>query len=1265
MAKSENGAVRIPLRHLSVRVPWHDSGWDGTVCLSPRKNVSCLALNRIGPTKDDDLDQRHAGKRLDQVPSAEAPPCFTERVNFLSPRTQQRLAHHDYSDTSDHHRHISDTPFRHPPFSAAATPFGWLLKERAWGKEWRKGNIDNKSIAERYGIEALPEHEPDEPDWLEDRPWIQGARNQKVLLNAFFDALKPERSLVFIYAKRTPLTDDEQWSIVGVGHITAIGDLEEWDYDPQHHGGLRSYLWERSICHSIRPDGDNGVLLPYHELLSRCDDDASIDPSDCIAFVPQEYRQEFSYASEHVSSGTAIAALLAIKAAMSNYNQRFGGDWTRQLKWIDQRLGELWTLRGPYPGLGSVLCAMGVEYGYQLAHYCWDKVGENGNPWTVLSALVKNPKTLPADLKTQIDGFSDTWKYLASEKGRTRLTLAKVLARFDINVQQAERWWDQSARNRAQLRISDEEIIDLAILKNPYLIYECDRLQPGPVALRTIDQGVFPEKAIASVHPLPDSSAMTGPVDGRRLRAATAAILESAANDGHTLLAREEIIAHIRELNLSPTLPATDDLYEIHSDRLTPVLARCNLEDGKPAYQLDRLNITRDLIASTVRKRVKKGKRLSVDIDWRKQLDREFKDTLAPKGSLEDRGRHEKAAALRELSTARFSVLIGAAGTGKTTLLKFLCDAAPIMQRGVLLLAPTGKARVRLQRATGMQARTIAQFLRPLRYVDATQRYNVIGDIERSSTYKTVIVDEASMLTEEQFAALIDALSAVDRIILVGDPSQLPPIGAGRPLVDIVKLLTPTQFPVGHPRVGPGYAQLTIGSRQKGAQRQDLEFAELFSGRAAGPASDEIIGLLTQGDCGPHLRVCSWSAPIELVTMLPLVISEELKLDPADVEKSFALKALGGTTAIDGHVYFNFWSSGPAADGWQVLSPIKGEGAGTIILNRLIQRGFRPAMRKFAAPADRRYAKIPKPMGADGIVYGDKVINLRNHRRHWIFPKEPKDGPQPLKYVANGEIGIVTGPFKKQRSKVSLDQLKVTLSSQPGYEYSYWSSDLDEDRSLLELAYALTVHKAQGSEFDTVFVVLPNPCRILSRELLYTALTRQNTRLVLFCQGKAREFLNYRHLSDTSRRLTNLFEAPEPVQVGQRVYDNKHIHRSRRGELMISKSEVIIANELAAAGIVYEYERPFIGTDGIPRYPDFTIEDADTGVTWYWEHLGMLGNAEYDEKWKAKLKWYRNNGIILDEEGSGVNGTLLTSSEEEGIDHVQIARLIRKIKEGE
>src|SRR5438874_8549749 len=88
----KDDTARIPLRHLSVRVPWHDAGWDGTVCRSPRQNSSCLALNRIGATKDDTTEEGYAGKPLSEVPDADAPPCFAERVNFLSPKPQRRLA---------------------------------------------------------------------------------------------------------------------------------------------------------------------------------------------------------------------------------------------------------------------------------------------------------------------------------------------------------------------------------------------------------------------------------------------------------------------------------------------------------------------------------------------------------------------------------------------------------------------------------------------------------------------------------------------------------------------------------------------------------------------------------------------------------------------------------------------------------------------------------------------------------------------------------------------------------------------------------------------------------------------------------------------------------------------------------------------------------------------------------------------------------------------------------------------------------------------
>lgn len=181
---------------------------------------------------------------------------------------------------------------------------------------------------ERYGIDSAPEHEPDEPGWLSARPWIQGEKNQAALLNAFFGALKPKQSLIFAYAKRIPLIDDDRWMLTGVGRITSVGGLQEWDYDPPQHEGLRSYLWERSVGHTIRPDGKDGVLLPYHDLLERCDDDPLLNPSTYIAFIPDAYREEFLFASEHVSPGTAIAALLSVKTALANYEKHFGGDWS-------------------------------------------------------------------------------------------------------------------------------------------------------------------------------------------------------------------------------------------------------------------------------------------------------------------------------------------------------------------------------------------------------------------------------------------------------------------------------------------------------------------------------------------------------------------------------------------------------------------------------------------------------------------------------------------------------------------------------------------------------------------------------------------------------------------------------------------------------------------------------------------------------------------------------------------------------------------------
>ena len=240
------------------------------------------------------------------------------------------------------------------------------------------------------------------------------------------------------------------------------------------------------------------------------------------------------------------------------------------------------------------------------------------------------------------------------------------------------------------------------------------------------------------------------------------------------------------------------------------------------------------------------------------------------------------------------------------------------------------------------------------------------------------------------------------------------------------------------------------------------------------------------------------------------------------------------------------------------------------------------------------------------------MINNRNHWHKDVYPEQFPDGSPfngPAEFVANGEIGMVVGQFKRRGQKFKVTKLKVEFSTQLGAEYGFGSRFLqhDGDDPFLELAYAITVHKSQGSEFGTTFLVIPNPCQLLSRELLYTALTRQTNRVVVLHEGPLADLLSFSSAenSEIARRFTNLFREAQPHDVGGgRFLEANLIHRASNGTFVRSKSEVVVADALSAAGVEFVYEKEFQGHDGTIRLPDFTIEDAATGETYIWEHLG-------------------------------------------------------------
>lgn len=1257
-----NAASRsfYPLRHLSIRVPWHDTGWNGTVCKAPKLNGSCLKLDNIARHRNDAAEDAVAGLSLEQLEPHQWPCCIAERGTFMAPFEYARMVRHPYVETSPQtHGHFAPTPLRHPPYSAPAIPFLWLRRE----------NLEEYSRI--YGIDTNIEWEPTLPF---NTGWVQDYRNHSAVLNCFYGHIKPQQSLCFFYAKQVPFVEDYRRVIVGVGRVLHIAPLSEYNY--HQPGKIRSLVWDRLVQHSIRPDFKDGFLLPYHEALKFAEINPDFDPAEIAAFAPDDRMGEFSYATEHVTHDGAIASLLACAASLNKAKLFLPGPWGRCLKWIDTQLAQVWKMRGPCPGLGAALCAFGVELGTFVAREIAAKLSENEDPWPLVDCVFRDPKThLPPELSSQIGStLQRTWQVLPPE----RRSLLKLLSRLEITPDKASLLYVQEVREQNGIFCQDSDL-----LNNPYLVYELTQTTINPVSVWTVDRGIFPDDCIRENHPLPEPSALDSGTDKRRIRALSVEILEQAANTGHTLLPEKDVILQIRDLDLEPSCDVNRDLMSVAQECFASVIDIVEIETAgcesdprrKKAYQLHRLSQMGNAIRRAVNKRIK-GKRHQIPADWRSRLDATLESAEgvgkdAVTDAAEERARQEKAAALKELAESRLSVAIGPAGTGKTTLLSVLCGQPDIAAGGVLLLAPTGKARVRMEQAAkgfNLEAYTLAQFLyRCGRYDTRTQRYH-LSDKPARHYARTVIVDEASMLTEEMLAALLDALKGVHRLILVGDPRQLPPIGPGRPFVDIIAKLTPDNVETIFPRVGSGYAELTISRRQGGLETEDLQLANWFSGQSLAPGEDEIFDTVVKSGKSDRVRLVQWQTPEEFKDRLLEILVEELHLESGQDIQGFD-RSLGGKPRGD-YTYFNLGAANQA-EAWQILSPVRGLAHGVSEINRLIHQRF-----KFKAVelARQKYRRIPQPLGAEEIVYGDKVINAINHSRSGkkVYPKEGATG-----YIANGEIGIAIGQFKTRRMRGLPWLLKVEFASQPGFQYDFSKGDFNEElNNTLELAYCLTIHKSQGSEFDLVLLVLPNPCRLLSRELLYTALTRQRERVVILHQGDRADLKRYASdaLSDTARRLTNLFHIPHPVEVffttavGQtqvektesRFLEDRLIHRTIRGEAVRSHSEVTIANRLATHQLEYTYEKPLtIGNS--TKYPDFTLEDDESGISYYWEHCGVFNDPAYQVRWHDKLEWYRHHDILPYEEGGGDRGTLIVTRDKEngGISAAEIDRTIQ------
>jgi len=1282
----------LPIRHLSARVPWHDNKWNGTTCANVIDNSFCRILPRIDSEKNPDEETPNA-----QIADGFFPPCIDEKGTFLSPFEYIRKIPHSWAEINPLYKDYLPAVFHYKAFSFYAVPFLWMLKSRSkltyTDKRDDPSNYPHKSIkAETYELDYNPELEEqiDKQLGFENNTWVQHPDNQRALLDAFFGCLRNEQSLIFFYCKHTPLSEPDERVIVGVAKVRNVGPILEYSFKPSYKG-LRSYPWDRCILHTLTDKNPEGFLMPYHEILDYVKEN-NLDTTlhDYIAMAPD--RLQFSYASELVEHDTAIDALLNMSESLRRASELLGKSFKEQLDWIDNEISKIWDMRGAFPGMGPVLSALGIDQGntiaWEIEKYIQQKDGNllSTNPWDILEESVLHPEKYFGLKGSKL--FSPTAKIKWISKPSNKKDFYKLLSRCQLNNMQAIQIID----NHKDFIGSIEEMTN-----NLYLLFEKSRLKPNSLSFLQIDKAMLPEEKFSESFPLPDSATLEHDLDTRRVRAATVWILEEATEEGHSLLSFDDVLERLKAKSLDRPLPIDEDIL---ASQVETEFFNAEVSSIPPSQTTDihflkltRLVELKRIITERINLKQITGNTYKIDKDWLKLVNDtpKFAPPNPTSVGYEDemKARLEKAEALKVLTNSSFSVLIGPAGSGKTSLLEIFWQQKEIQSGGLLKLAPTGKARVKL----GHDAKTVAEFLYPDRYDGVTGNYYTNESAARSSTAKNVIIDEASMLTEEQLAALFDALGPVDRVILAGDYRQLPPIGTGRPFVDITKYVKPKSYNTKKITLnnktidfvvysGPAYAELTKIRRQaeEGDIRWDVLLSRCFSDNPSKEDLDAFYDLAAGNILSKHIRLQKWYANSDFRTTFGQILEEELDLDKTDLSKSFNRHI--GAKDIGNYQYFNYDYSEKEIEKWQIISPVNGFGYGVKEINKLVQNNYRKSFIDLALnvkPEAQNYypkRKIPKPKCSDNIVYGDKVINLKNTRweeKQWIKPFNKKENA--LKYIANGEIGIITGEFRARDDATKQEpNVEITFSTQPGYSYVFWPSQLSEDgKYSFDLAYAITVHKAQGSGFGKVFFVLPSKGAILSRELLYTALTRQEDQIIILHQGDFRDFIRLAstEASATARRFTDLFEFPDIKQINKKWYDGHYINISERGEPMISKSEVIIANCLNKykKSITYAYEnRLKLSTEGRKVKPDFTIDNNLTKKRFYWEHLGMMTNTGYREKWQMKLESYKKEGFVLFTEAQPTDGLILITTEDNpngGINSQEIDNIVRTTILGE
>ncbi len=492
-----------------------------------------------------------------------------------------------------------------------------------------------------------------------------------------------------------------------------------------------------------------------------------------------------------------------------------------------------------------------------------------------------------------------------------------------------------------------------------------------------------------------------------RIKAGMLHILQDASNQGHTYLPEEELYRRTAELLMIDSEKITHHLMDMVLDKQIVIKKMPEQNCVYSSYyyyaELNCAKMLMDLNVSCEYTDTQFAHRMV-------QLEQEMKMEL---DSLQKQ-------AILEAARHGLLIITGGPGTGKTTTINAIIQFFEQEEQTILLAAPTGRAAKRMSETTGYEAQTIHRLLELSGNVDEEQHQHAQFQRNEENPLEAdvVIVDEVSMLDIHLLHSLLKAIVVGTRLILVGDVNQLPSVGPGNVLKDLIK----------------------------SECFQVTKLTKIFRQAAE---SDIIINAHKINE-GEHLNIDNKSRDFFL-----------LPRDNANVIVSVIIQLV--RDKMPKYVNASMYDI-------QVLTPMRKGELGVERLNQILQQYLNP----------RENGKKEKEYQKHIFREGDKVMQIKNnYQLNWEIRSKYGIVQDSGAGVFNGDCGIIR--------EINTFAEIMTVEFEEGKMVDYPFSELDE----LELAYAITIHKAQGSEYPAVVMpILNGPRMLFNRNLLYTAVTR-------------------------------------------------------------------------------------------------------------------------------------------------------------------------------